>query len=145
MKLLLTVVFGATILSRVAAESSILLDNPPHSLESARALQEELENCPTTFSLMHCVDPYVQHDIPCDETTCLWDLTAFQAEAPPGICGFIRRVQVNDDLPDDLKPCVLWNQFFGTVAPTISPKPTSAPVPMPSTGTMLLTTAFQSP
>jgi hypothetical protein len=106
--------------------------SPSLSLFDARALQAVAASCPTSYSLLHCIDPAEEHVIPCDGTTCLWDLNSMTKAGPPGICAFIKQIDIKDNLPDELKPCVLWNQFFGSVSPTISPKPTMAPIAMPA-------------
>jgi hypothetical protein len=110
-----------------------------YTLADARALQAVAESCPTSFSIMHCVDPTKEHVIPCDKTTCLWDLNGLTAAGPPGICAFIKQIDLEDNLPDDLKPCVLWNQFFGSGPLTNSPKPTLPPIPMPTTSAYIET------
>ena len=86
---------------------------------------------PPATDLYHCQNPFAPYLLlPCDPTTCLWDLEALQASGPPGFCTQIAVVADMDNDDDSvqryyydevIKPCVLWQRLFGTVAPTRMP------------------------
>jgi hypothetical protein len=80
-------------------------------------------NCPhDSYNVFQCDDPTQQWAIPCDTTSCVWDLTALTPDQPPELCGFITVNDVNAELPDEFKPCALWVIVFGkTSAPTPAP------------------------
>jgi hypothetical protein len=80
-------------------------------------------NCPhDTYNVFQCDDPTQQWAIPCDSTSCVWDLTALSPDQPPELCRFITVNDVNAELPDEFKPCALWVIVFAkTSAPTIAP------------------------
>lgn len=99
------------------------------SLRGLRNLQggpNQNGNCPKEYSLLHCDDPDLFYEIPCDEDTCEWDLSALDPRGPPDSCQGISIVDpLVPDILDVIRPCALWSLLYGehkSSSPTTSGK-----------------------
>lgn len=92
---------------------------PTEGTDNQEALQAK-EECPghdPSQDLYYCTDPTLEYEIPCQEENCLWDLTALDSNAPPGLCAYVvldkENLMNGEPIPDKLKPCVIWEISFG--------------------------------
>jgi hypothetical protein len=88
-----------------------------------RTLQKN-KQCPKVYSLMHCDDPSITYDIPCNWDTCLWDTSFLDPLQPPSVCDVITIADPNAaDIPVAIRPCAIWSIMFGehqSMSPTSS-------------------------
>jgi hypothetical protein len=133
--LLLALIFGksaASVNGRIQQRRFLRSLQAAHDLSAVnkRHMQKDDDatnpraNCPhDSYNVFQCDDPTQTWAIPCDPTSCVWDLTALTPDQPPELCQFVTVNDLNAELPDEFKPCALWVIVFAK---------TSAPTPVPT-------------
>ena len=113
--------------SSVAAAYTEGSQEVPTSRFLRRGLQDQAPTaaCPEEYSLYHCTDPSRVFDIPCDATTCLFNLTSLNSSSPPGFCTNIAVINAEAQVPDVIKPCLLWERLFGPDVSALAPAPSA--------------------
>jgi hypothetical protein len=112
---LLFVVIAQHLIAGAAFESKPKVLTAASQLRGLRILQGGAnKNCPKQYSLLHCDNPDLSYEIPCDSSTCEWDLQALDPKSPPSSCLAITIIDpLAPDIPDVIRPCALWSLIYG--------------------------------
>lgn len=96
------------------SKGSIVVSSQLRGLRKLQGGVDKNNNCPNEYSVLRCDDPDLSYEIPCDGTTCEWNLQALDPKSPPDSC---LAITINDplapDLPDVIRPCALWSLMYG--------------------------------